>query len=778
VFKNYLKTALRHILKYKSLSLINITGLVLGLMCLILIFSWIQYERSYDTFHYNADCLFRVAFTNETRDFFGYYQPGPLASHLQDVVPEITHATNYSEMQFKLSKMDKGFFCIGCYVDHDFFDMFSFPLLRGDANTLFANPASVVLTEKTAIKFFGQLNPVGQSVKLNDGQRLTISGVLKDIPENSHMQFDFVMPFESAPDWMKRWDLKCSTTYVMLSSNSNVEHVDHKIYGVMNQHNPEWKNILFLNSMNKSHLYNLGGGGLITYVYIFTAMGIVILLMACINFINLTTAYSERRTKEIGMRKAIGSSRYSIMFQFLGEAMLFALFSMMIAIFFIELVSPHLNHVLGKSIRISLSPVFLLSFAGLTIITGVGAGLLPAIYFSRQQPVRMLSNSSYTGTGGRSAILRKTLVVVQYTLSILFLICLFSIHTQLRYIQSKELGYTRDSVIMVHTRGAFNQKAPFIKEQFLRHTSIRGVTVSGNELLSLRGMGSGPIEWPTKNTDEVVEAGFNMVDSDFISTLGMKLAHGRFFSEAFETDVYDAFVVNETAVKRMGFSDPIGREITINQGPFKRTGHIIGVVKDFHAGSLHQTMSPIVMMYSDRANYMFIRVESQSIKKTLAFIQNTIKAHIPDDPFYYEFLDEKIANQYGIEQLTSRLTFTLTVLMLVISSLGLFGLTSFSMQCRKKEIGVRKVFGATVSSLLCLLGSDFTKWILLATIIAWPIAYYAVSTWLQSFAYRINLTIWPFLLAGFLALFIAFLTISFQTIRAATANPVESLRYE
>ncbi|MBN1996639.1 ABC transporter permease [candidate division KSB1 bacterium] len=778
MFPYYLKTALRHISKYKSLSFINITGLVLGLMCIIIIFSWIQYEKSYDSFHDNLDSLYRIIFTNETRDFYGYYQPGPLAGHLRDVIPEITFATSYSEMRFKLSKKDKGFFCTGSYVTFDFFDMFSFPLLQGEKYNLFQNPASVVLTQKTALKLFGHTDPIGQTVKLNDGQQLTVSGVLDDIPENSHMQFDFVMPFQSSPDWMQRWDLKSTTTYVKLSHKNNIEQVRNKIYGIMNQHNPEWKNLLLLNPMKKAHLYNLEGGGLITYVYIFAAMGIVILLIACINFINLTIAYSEKRAKEIGMLKTVGSSQFSIIFQFLGEAMLFALFSMLFALFLVQLVSPYITDVLGRSIHISLSPGFLLILMGLTVITGIGAGLYPAIYFSRLQPLRMLTCSSHTGTGGRSTILRKTLVVVQFTLSIFFIVCLFGIRAQLKYIRSKELGYTRDCVIMVHTRGALSQKAPLVKKDLLQYTTIHGATVSGNELLSIRGTGSGPVEWPEKDTDEVVEAGFNMVDHDFFNTLNLKLALGRFFSKEFETDVSDAFVVNETAVKRMGFAEPIGREITINQGPFKRTGHIIGVVKDFHAGSLHQTMYPIVMMYSDRANYLFIRAEFQSLKETLAQIQNTIKAHVPDDPFFYEFLDEKIAAQYRIEQLTSALTLSLTILLLIISSLGLFGLTSYTIQRRIKEIGVRKVFGATVLSLLCFLGKDFTKWVLFANIFAWPIAWYAMNKWLQNFAYRMDLTIWPFLFAGLTALSIALLTVSWQVIRAATANPVKALRYE
>ena len=778
MFANYLKTALRHMLKYKSLSLINLTGLVLGLMCVILIFSWIAYERSYDAFHDNAGSLYRVAFTTETRDFYGYYQPGPLARHLRDVIPEITRATSYSEMQSKLSRENRGFFCTGSYVDEDFFHMFSFSLLRGDKNRLFDNPAAVVLTQKIASQFFGQNDPIGQWIKLNDGQVLTVTGVLKDIPENSHMQFDFVMPFRSAPDWMHQWNLKCTMTYVMLSPGSDAGRTGQKIVGIMNQHNPDWHNLLLLNPMKRSHLYNPEGGGLITYVYIFTAMGIVILLIACINFVNLTTAYSERRAREIGMRKTAGSSRYAIMLQFMGEAMLFALISMIAAVLLVGLISPWLDHVLGRPVHIRLTPGFLSALAGLTVITGLGAGIYPAVHFSGQQVVGMLSGASRTGTGGRSAVMRKVLVIVQFTMSIFFIISLTGIRAQLKYIRSKELGYTTDCVLMVHTRGAFFEKVPVIKKELLKHTAVRAVTISGNDLLSLYGTGSGPVEWPGKTTEEVVEAGFNRVDHDFLNTLNMKLALGRFFSGALETDDSDVFVVNETAVRRMGFTDPIGQEITIHQGYYKRTGHIIGVVKDFHAGSLHQSLYPVVMMAADRDNFMFIRFEPQSLKELLAFVESTIKAVVPDDPFHYEFLDEKIANLYRIEQLTGILMNWMTVFMVIISSLGLFGLTSFLTQQRIKEIGIRKVFGATVPSLLYLLGKDLTVWVLAANIFAFPMAWYAVHKWLQNFAYRIDLTVWPFLLYGLLALVIALLTISWRTIRAARANPVEALRYE
>jgi len=766
MIKNYLKTAFRHLQKYKSLSLINISGLVFGLFCVILIYSWIRYESSYDKFHKNADRLYRVVFTNENRDFFGIYQPGPLANHLREVVPEITHTTSYSEMQWKLSREDKGFFVIGSFVDNDFFNMFSFPLLQGDKNIVLNSPGSVVLTENLAHKLFGKINPIGETVKLNDNQTLNVTGILKDIPQNSHMQFNFLMPFKSSPDWMNQWNLKSTTTYAMLSPNSSIDQVNNKIYGIMNQHNPTWKNVLFMFPFTKSHLYNLEGGGLILYVYIFIAMGIVILIVACINFINLTTACSQRRTKEIGMRKTIGSSRSSIMLQFLVEAILIAFISMIITIFLIELVSPYLNNVLGRPLKIYLSADFILFLTGF------------AIHFSNLQPVRLLSSASSIGTGGQYIILRKTLVTVQFTLSIFFIISLFGIRQQLGFIQSKDLGYTKDRVLMVQTRGALSQEASIVKKALLQHAAIQRVTISGNEIISLQGTGSGPIEWPEKVTDRVVEAGFNWVDYDFLATLKMKITQGRFFSKEFETDKSDAFVVNETGIQQMEFADPIGKEITINQGSFQRTGHIIGVVKDFHAGSLHQPMYPVVMMLSERANYLLIRINTQPIDETLALIKNTIKKYVPDDPFHYEFFDAKIEKQYQIEKLTSILSTYLTVLMIIISCLGLFGLASYSTLQRTKEIGIRKVFGATFPALLYLLGKDFTKLVLLANFIAWPLAWYGVNKWLQNFAYRIDLSVWLFLLAGVVALVIALLTVSWQVIRTALANPVESLRYE
>jgi len=778
MIKNYLKTALRHLLKYKSLSLINISGLVFGLFCVILIYSWIRYQSSYDKFHKNADRLYRVVFTNENKDFFGYYQPGPLASHLREVIPEITHTTSYMEMQWKLSCEDKGFFVIGSFVDNDFFNMFSFPLLQGDISIVLNNPGSVVLTENLAHKLFGKINPIGETVKLNNNQTLHVTGVLKDIPQNSHMQFDFLMPFKSSPDWMNQWNLKSTTTYAMFSPHSSMNQVNNKIYGIMNQHNPTWKNVLFMFPFTKSHLYNLEGGGLIYYVYIFTAMGIVILIIACINFINLTTAYSERRIKEIGMRKTIGSSRLSIMLQFLVEAILIAVISMIITIFLIELISPYLNNLLGRPFKIFLSADFILVLIGLTILTGVGAGLYPAIHFSNLQPVRLLSNTSRIGTSRQYIILRKALVTVQFTLSIFFIISLFGIRQQLGFIQSKDLGYTKDCVLMVQTRGALSQEASVVKKALLQHPAIQSVTISGNEIISLHGTGSGPIEWPGKVTDRVVEAGFNWVDYNFLETLKMKITQGRFFSKEFETDKSDAFVVNETGIQQMEFADPIGKEITINQGSFQRTGHIIGVVKDFHAGSLHQPMYPVVMMLSERANYLLIRINTQPIDETLALIKNTIKKYVPDDPFHYEFFDAKIEKQYQIEKLTSILSTYLTVLMIIISCLGLFGLASFTAERRTQEIGIRKVVGANVSTIIGLLSREFTYLVVFSCIIAVPAAYFVMKMFLQEFAFHTNLSWWIFALACLLALVIANLTVSFQAVRAAFTNPSEALRYE
>jgi putative ABC transport system permease protein len=752
--------------------LITIVGLAVGIACAVLIMLWVRYELSYDKFHKNADRLYRVGFTTEQKDFYGFWQPGPLAKFLKENFPEIEQATNYFETRWKVSYETKGFFCSGSIVDPAFFQMFSFPLEEGDANSLLAGPNSVVISKTLAQKIFGERSPVGKTLKLDDRPGLIVTGVFSDVPKTSHMQFDFLISFSGAPDWMRMWDRKCVEMYVLLRENASFDEISKKIYGVMNEHNPTWKNVLFLYPITKSHLYVPGGTGPIIYVYIFSVFGMLILIVACINFMNLSTARSEKRTKEIGIKKTIGASRRELIKQFITETILLTCLSLFIAVMLVELSLPYINGILGTHITMVYSVSMVLLLFGITLLTAAMAGSYPALYLSSINPIGILK----AGTGAhRSFFLRNILVIAQFSFSVFIIMCVLFISSQLHFIQSKNLGFAKEQVLLINTRGALQQKASVVKNELLKFPFVQNVTVSATNLTDFRGAGTGPVDWEGKNPEKMLEVGFNFVDEDFARTFQVKMAHGRFFSREYSTDMFEAFVVNEETAKEMGIDNPVGKNMSTW---FGKKGKIVGVISDFHTQSLRDEMTPVVFIPTPVANYLCMRISSTDIPGEVKSIENKVKEIVPDDPFDYSFLDKEIDNLYKTEKTTAGLTTFIAILAIFISCLGLFGLASFSGEQRTKEIGIRKVLGASVVGVLVMLTKDFTKWILLATIIAWPLAWYAMNKWLQNFAYRIDITIWPFLLAGTVVLVIALLTISYQAIKAATRNPVDSLRNE
>jgi putative ABC transport system permease protein len=756
MLKNYLKIAVRNLTNNKTFSFINITGLAVGIACAVLIMLWVQYELSFDKFHKNADRLYKVCFTTEQKDFYGFYQPGPLAEYLKDNFPEIELSTNYADTRLKLSRETKGFFCNGGTV------------------TVLNSPNSIVLSKSLAQKIFGQINPVGKALKLNDQSGLVVSGVFSDIPKTSSLQFDFLIPLLNAPDYMKMWDRKSVNTFVLLQKNASFDEVNKKIYNVMNEHNPEWKNVLFLFPVTKSHLYEPGGTGKIIYVYIFSLFGILVLIVACINFMNLSTARSEKRMKEIGIKKTVGSSRIELIKQFMTETLFFSFISLFLGIFLVELILPTLNGMLGTNMTIDYSGGMILILLGITLITGLIAGSYPAIYLSSFNPMSILNKRISKGEK-RSFTLRRILVIAQFSFSIFVITCVLLITEQLDFVQSKNLGFNKEQVLMISTSGALWKNVSIVKEELLKYPSIQNATVSATNLTDFAGAGSGPIDWEDKNSTKVLEAGFNFVDEDFAKTFQIKMSKGRFFSKDHPTDMSEAFVINESTVKAMDIKDPLNKTLTTW---FGRKGKIIGIINDFNTESLRSELSPVVLMPTKAANYLFLRISSKDISRTIKLIENKIKEIVPDDPFEYSFLDKEIDKLYKTEQTTGKLSTFIATIAIFISCLGLLGLVSFSSERRTKEIGIRKVLGASVTDVLVALTKDFTKWVLIANFIAWPIAWYAINMWLQNFAYRIEISWWTFLFSGSIALIIALTTVSFQAMKAATANPVKSLRYE
>lgn len=774
MLKNYFKITSRNLFRYKTYSFINITGLAVGIACAVLIMLWVRYELSYDKFNKNYDRLYRVDFTT-VKEYYGFYQPGPLAKYLKDNFPEIERSTVYSEGTYKLSRETKGFFCSGSIVSPDFFKMFSYPLEEGNPDALLNSPNSIVISRSLAEKIFGSENPVGKMLKLNDQPGFNITGVFSDVPAISSLQFEFVIPVSGAPEYFKMWDRKCTVTYILLQKSASLRDINKKIYGVMNTHNPEWKNTLHLFPVAKSHLYEADGRGPIVYIYVFSLFAVLILIIACINFMNLSTARSEKRMKEIGIKKTVGSSRIELIKQFMIETIFFSFISLLIAIILVELSLPGLNSILGEHITMIYSGGMIFILFGIMLLTGIIAGSYPAFYLSSFNPMSILNGRNLTTGQRRSSFFRKVLVIAQFSFSVFIITCVLFIGKQLNFIQSKNLGFNKEQILMINTRGVLQQNIKVVKNELLKFQFVKEAAVSATNLTGFQGAGTGPIDWEGKNSDKICEVGFNFVDEDFAKTFQIKMKQGRFFSKEFPTDMSEAFVVNEAAVKAMGINDPVNKNMTTW---FGRKGKIIGVIDDFNTESLRNQMTPVVLIPTEAANYLCLRISSADIPGELKLIGQKIKEIVPDDPFEYHFLDKEIDHLYKTEQMTGELAMLIAALAIFISCLGLFGLSSFYSEQRTKEIGIRKVLGASVNNIFIMLVKDFSKWILIANIIACPAAFYAVSKWLQSFAYKIDITWTVFILAGGIAFTIAFFTMSWQVIRASNANPVESLRYE
>jgi len=781
MIKNYLKTAVRNLKNDKVYSVINISGLAIGMACTILILLWVQYELSFDRFHNNAGRIYRVSAHYHDPDDFGRYLPGPLAAYLKEGYPEILDATSYKPMTMKLTVDNRSFFSQGSYVEPSFLKIFSFPLLKGDAETIFLDPYSIVITDELAKKFFGQENPVGKTMTFM-GVDVKVTGVIKNIPKNSHLQFDFLVPYEIGFYSMRIWSNNSVFSYVKLAEHADSHAVSQKISDVAKKHRQNCNYDLFLHPLAKIHLYALGGGGQITYVYIFTIMAVFVLLIASINFMNLSTARAEKRFKEIGVKKVLGSSRPQLIKQFLSESILHSFIALFLALFLAALLIPSVNSILNTPLKLNFSLMWICSFIGIALLTGVFSGSYPALYLSGFRPLAVLKGpfGSRSKVRSRATILRKALVVMQFSLSIFFIIGILVITRQMNYIRTINLGYDKDYLVVVKTSGELRKNIQVIKNELLENPSILNATVSMMSLVDWESaVTDRHLSWTGKSGEYSFTMGQNFVDYDFLDTLKLQMAQGRFFSREFLSDPREACVVNEAAVKAMRMDEPLGKKFYINAGTdSERSKTIIGVVKDFNTQSLHKEIRPFWWEFTNSGSYLCLKLQGRSTSASLKFIENKIKEFIPDDPFSYYFLDDKLNSLYQTEQLTRSLTRYITFLAVFISCLGLFGLASFSVERRTKEIGIRKVLGSSSSQVVLLLTKEFTKWVLMANVLAWPAAYFAVNLWLKNFAFKTAISVWIFLLAAGLSLLIALITVSFQSIRAATANPVDSLRYE
>lgn len=776
-------------MKNKTFSFINILGLALGMACSLLIMIWVQDELRMDRFHQNDSRLYRVM---ENQQYTGVVNtfastPGILAENIVKDVPEIQMASQMLWEESVLFTVGNTFDKEkGRYVQGNFLSMFSFPLKEGDLRTALKRPDGLVISQKLANKYFKGQNAVGKIVRIDNKDDVMVTGVLADIPEASSLKFDYLLSYDrwqKANKWAKEWGNNGPRCYVLLTPNASLEKVNAKIKNYIKTKNKTSNVDLFLQNYGESYLYSNweGGqqnGGRIEYVKIFSIVAVFILIIACINFMNLATARSVKRAKEVGIRKVVGAYRDSLMGQFLGESMLITLLSLVFSILLVLLILPVFNDITTKQLSLNFAnPSFLILLLGLALITGLLAGSYPALFMASLNPVVILKGSLKFKSS--ATYFRKGLVVLQFGLSILLILGTIVVYRQIQYIQTKNLGYNRENLLYLPLEGDLKKNFGVFRQELEKQSGIKSVSCAQSDPLEV-GSSTQGVKWPGKDTTQLILFSQNSVSYDYIKTMGIKLLDGRDFLPAFSTDTSN-YLINEASARKMGYEHPVGQEMTM----WTKKGKIIGLMKDFHFNSLHNAIEPLILRLqrgmSDTTDYwgtVLVRTQAGQTKEAVTSLEASFKKFNPHFPLKYSFTDQEFANLYKAENTVSKLSSYFAFLAIFISCLGLFGLAAFMAEQRTKEIGVRKVLGATVADIVLLLSKDFLALVVIAILIASPIGWWAMNKWLQNFAYRIDIEWWIFALAGLLALGIALLTISFQSIKAALTNPVKSLRSE
>lgn len=787
MFKNYLTIALRNIRKYKTYSAINIIGLAVGMACCLLIFFWVQNEFHFDRFHKNKNRIYQVYSElkyqdRQSRVFTGSYYP--LAKLLKSDIPEVAEALRYEEAdnilvkQGEISTTDN---TVGL-ADPAFFQVFSFPFIKGNAETALTNRNSIVITERMAQKYFANADPLGQVLNVQGQADLVVTGVMQDVPYYSSLQFDGIVPFawQFGPSGSEptHWGGNPLQTFVLVSEHAALTNIAPKINDLFKKYNPTDKiQVDFhLHPLTRLHLYSPGGGGLFRLIQISSIIALFVLIIACINYMNLSTARSASRSNEVGLRKVVGAKKSNLVLQFLGESILLAFITMVIAILMVWLVLPTFNDLMDKQLSLNLvfQPIVILGIIGIALITGVVSGSYPALFLSSFQPIQTLKGTSRHST--RSSIFRKILVVSQFALSIFLIISTLILYRQMDFIKHKDLGYQHKDVLCIRMMGNMPGQYETVKYELLQNPKILSVSRSLQHPANI-GSSVSALDWDGKNPEESVNMNFEYVDYDYFQTLGMEMVNGRAFSKELATDLREGYIVNQEAVKLMGMDSPVGKRLSV----FRQEGRIIGVVKNFHFQSLHQPIRPFVIGGNPGwdKNWMFVKLRPENITETIEYVKSICKKFDCNDSLInFHFLDDALDHSYQIENQIGQFARYFTMLGILISCLGLYGLASFMSQQRTKEIGIRKVLGASVPGVVAMLSKDFTKWVIFSNLIAWPAAYIASQKLLEIYAYRIAMEFEIFILSGFAALLIALVTVSYQAIRTAQRNPVESLRYE
>ena len=802
MFKNYLKITFRNLTRQKGYAFINIAGLSVGLACALLIILVVQYEFKYESHHENAGRIYRinVEHTQLERTFQSTYSPVPLAPALCDEVPEVTHFARIAWLrQTPVAHGDRKFYEDEVrFVDPGILEMFTFPLVAGDKTTALEDPNSVVITEDMATKYFGKENPLGKTLVLLNSMSLNVTGVIKNHPGSTNIRPDFMVPLEkirilAGDDFFQNWLSQQLASYVMLGEGHSAADVKDKIQDAFNRHvHEDDGRVLTLDQLKRMHLFSdIEPTGNISSLYILIAVGGLILLVACINFMNLATARSAKRAKEVGLRKVVGAARRQLIRQFIGESLIYTAISMVFAVILVHAFLPLLNSLTEQVVEFGdiFQTHILAGMVGIFLLVGFVSGSYPALFLSAVQPTKILRSTFETGTQG--VLFRKILVVAQFAISIILIIATLIFGRQLNFLLNKTLGFEKNGMVIVRNdRSTYRRDLLPLKAELLNDPRILGVT--GSLMLpSSIGMYN-TVTWEGATENQEISIMHNRVDYDFLDTFEIELVAGRKFSPEFPMDTSAgsdesgpensrSIIINQEAARQFGWEDPIGKKVIQVYGTERYYFNVVGVINDFHFSSLRQSIQPLKLFLSTNNNrYVSVKIHMEDVNETLEFIEEAWTRIFPDAPFDYFFLDRILEQSYQSEASLKRLFEYFSGLAVFIGCLGLLGLASYAAERRSKEIGIRKVMGASSPQIVMLLSKEFTRWVVVANVFAWPVAYFAMRSWLGGYAYRISLNaqLGFFILAGAVALAIALLTVAFQAVKAALSDPVKTLKYE
>jgi predicted permease len=786
MLKHNLLLIYRNFLRAKGFFLINLVGLTTGLVCTLLIYLWVRDEVNMDKFHAKDSRLFQVMeFQNYADEIMTTTStPGILAETLKEEVPEVEYAATTTWISpFTLSVKENNIKANGFYVGEDFFNIFSYPLIEGSPDKVLEDKTAIVISRELAKKLFNtDENVIGKTVEWQHKRSYQVTGLFDKVTSSSY-QFDFVLSFEDFKDdneWVTSWGNNGPPSFIILREGSDAAAVSDKIKDFVKKKNNEGESnvTLFLKPYSERYLYGRyengkQSGGRIEYVRLFSIIAVFILVIACINFMNLSTARASRRAKEVGIKKSIGAQRQSLIFQYISESMVTSLLSLLVAIAVVWMFLPAFNIITDKKIVLTLSdPQLLAMLLGVTVFTGLLAGSYPALFLSGFKPAAVLKGELKGSWGELWA--RKGLVVFQFALSVILIVSVLVIYKQIDFVQSKNLGYKKDNLISIPIEGKVESSLETFLTEVKRIPGVSSASSMGHDLIGRNNNTSG-LEWDGKNPEDEILFENVRVNYDMLETLGVEMVAGRTFSREHSTDT-SKIIFNEAAIRVMNMEDPVGKVIKLwDQYDLE----IIGVVKDFNFQSLHDVVNPLFFMLDQRNTWnVMIRLEGGKEKETLKMLTDFYKEYNPGFSFEYTFQDQEYAKQYAAEQRVATLSGYFAAFAILISCLGLFGLATFTAERRLKEIGIRKALGSSSTNIVMLLSGDFTRMVLLSILIGLPVSYWLLSGWLERFAFHIDLEIWYFAAAGLIALLIAWLTVASQAIKAAMINPVKCLRSE